>query len=137
MIPLLLDLFTVFFIVAGIFLLWLNLHVWRRTRLQIAPKNYDRLEDRKDSPAPPLLEAESPLIWSALFDDAIDLPDGRKLATLRDAATYIGELPEVEQQAKEWQTAARTLIAAAKNRDLLAVAHIDVLKALNRHLFQN
>ena len=104
---------------------------------RIARENYDRLEDRKVSPAPPLLEAESPLIWSTLFDDAIDLPDGRKLVTLRDAATYIGELPEVEQQAKEWQTAARTLIAAAKNWDLLAVAHIDVLKALNRHLFPN
>jgi len=133
MIPLLLDLFTVFFIVAGIFLLWLNLHVWRRTRLQIAPKNYDRLEDRKDSPAAPLLEAES-LTWSTPFDDAIDLPDGRKLITLRDAAAYVGTLPEAEQQATEWKSAARSLIEAAKQRDLLVLAYIDMLKALNRHV---
>ena len=88
-------------------------------------------------PAPPLLEAESPLIWSALFDDAIDLPDGRKLVTLRVRGDVYRRASGGQQQAKEWQTAARTLIAAAKNRDLLAVAHIDVLKALNRHLFQN
>ena len=133
MIPVLLDLLTVFFIIAGMVLLWLNLRVWRRTTLQIAPENSDRLEDRKDSPAAPLFEAES-LTWSTPFDDAIDLPDCRKLITLRDAAAYVGTLPEAEQQATEWKSAARSLIKAAKHRDLLVLAHIDMLKALNRHV---
>jgi hypothetical protein len=97
MIPVLLDSLTVFFIIAGMVLLWLNLRVWRRTRLQIAPENSERFEDRKDSPAAPLLEAES-LTWSTPFDDAIDLPDGSKLITLRDAV-HVGTLPEAEQQA--------------------------------------
>lgn len=132
MIPFLLDLLTVFFIVAGMVLLWLNLRGWRRTRLQIAPENYDQFEDRKEGPPAPLLEAES-LTWSTPFADGIDLPDGRRLITLRDAATYVGTLPEAEQQAKEWQTAARSLIEAAKHPDGLAVAHIDMLKALSRH----
>jgi hypothetical protein len=133
MIPVLLDLLTVFFIIAGMVLLWLNLRVWRRTRLPIAPENSERFDDRKDSPAAPLLEAES-LTWSTPFDDAIDLPDGSKLITLRDAAAYVGTLPEAEQQATEWKSAARSLIEAAKNRDLLVLAHIDMLKALNRHV---
>jgi hypothetical protein len=101
--------------------------------LQIAPENSERFEDRKDSAAALLLEAES-LTWSTPFDDAIDLPDGRKLITLRDAATYVGTLPEAEQQATKWKSAARSLIEAAKNRDLLVLAHIDMLKALNRHV---
>jgi hypothetical protein len=113
MIPVLLDLLTVFFIIAGMVLLWLNLRVWRRTRLQIAPENSE---------------------WSTPFDDAIDLPDGSKLITLRDAAAYVGTLPEAEQQAAEWKSAARSLIEAATHRDLLVLAHIDMLKALNRHV---
>ena len=31
------------------------------------------------------------------------LPDGRALVTLRDAATYITELPKEESAAPEWQ----------------------------------
>jgi hypothetical protein len=133
MIPVLLDLLTIYFLVASAILLWLNLRTWRRTGLQIAPENSDRGGDRKDSPAAPLLEAES-LTWSTPFDDWIDLPDGRKLFTLRDAAAYVGTLPEVEQQATEWKSAARSLVEAAKHRDLLVPAHIDMLKALNRRV---
>ena len=33
------------------------------------------------------------------------LPDGRALVTLRDAATYITELPKEESAAPEWQAA--------------------------------
>jgi hypothetical protein len=49
-------------------------------------------------------------------------------------AAYVGTLPEAEQQATEWKSAARSLIEAAKNRDLLVLAQIDMLKALNRHV---
>jgi hypothetical protein len=39
------------------------------------------------------------------FDDPLELPDGRVLVTLRDAATYITELPKKESAARAWQTA--------------------------------
>jgi intergrase/recombinase len=63
----------------------------------------------------------------------IDLQDGRKLITLKDAATYITELPEDERQRQEWQKAARSLIGAAEHRDLIIQAHIDVLRAIPRN----
>jgi hypothetical protein len=44
------------------------------------------------------------------FSDPIELPDGRKLVTLRDAANYIVKLPKTEQQAPEWQAAAEVLM---------------------------
>jgi hypothetical protein len=48
--------------------------------------------------------------WSREFDDPIELPNGRKAATLRDAANYIVKLSKAEQQAPEWQTAAEVLM---------------------------
>jgi hypothetical protein len=36
------------------------------------------------------------LSWKRRFDDAIVLPDGRKLVTLLDAATYATTLPKKE-----------------------------------------
>jgi len=38
------------------------------------------------------------------FDEPIALPDGRKLVTLRDAASYITALPKKEADTREWQT---------------------------------
>jgi hypothetical protein len=128
MIPVLLDLLTIFFLVAGMVLLWLNLRMWRATGLSITPENYDRPEDRKQSSPLPPREAESLMTWSTPFDDPIDLPDGRKLITLRDAATYITELPEAERQ--ECQIAAQSLIDAAEHQDLIKQAYIDVLRAI-------
>jgi hypothetical protein len=48
--------------------------------------------------------------WDQTFFDPIELPNGRKLITLRDAATYVTKLPKAEQQAREWQTAAHVLM---------------------------
>ena len=133
MIPVLLDLLTIFFLVASAILLWLNLRTWRRTGLSITPENYDQPEDREKGSALPSREAESLMAWSTPFDDPIDLPDGRKLITLKDAATYITELPEDERQRQEWQKAARSLIGAAEHQDLIIQAHIDVLRAIPRN----
>jgi hypothetical protein len=44
--------------------------------------------------------------WNQQFFDPIELPNGRKLVTLRDAANYIVKLSKAEQQAPEWQAAA-------------------------------
>jgi hypothetical protein len=41
--------------------------------------------------------------------DAIVLPDGRKLVTLLDAATYAAKLPKKEAGSAEWQAAIESL----------------------------
>ena len=51
----------------------------------------------------PFLKKRFPLPWSALFEDSIPLPDGRRLVALKDAASYITKLPEAEHSAPEWQ----------------------------------
>jgi hypothetical protein len=38
--------------------------------------------------------------WSREFDEPIDLPLGRKLATLEDAGNYISKLPKAEHSAR-------------------------------------
>ena len=40
--------------------------------------------------------------WGRPFDDPIRV-DGRKLVTLREAATFITKLPKREHDAPEWQ----------------------------------
>jgi hypothetical protein len=71
--------------------------------------------------------------WSTEFDDPIVLADGRKLVTLRDAATYITKLPKAEQDLAVWQIAVEHLIRAAETGGgWLMLARIGVLKALHR-----
>jgi hypothetical protein len=57
--------------------------------------------------------------WKRPFDDPIDLPRGRQLVTLKDAADYIMKLPKGVQKLEEWQTATEILIKAAEGRDFL------------------
>ena len=71
--------------------------------------------------------------WARPFDDAILLPGGRELLTLRDAADYIMKLPKADQDLEEWQTAIGCLIGAAEGRDFMMHARIGVLRALNRN----
>ena len=71
--------------------------------------------------------------WARPFDDAILLPGGCELLTLRDAADYIMKLPKADQDLEEWQTAIGCLIGAAEGRDFLMHARIGVLRALNRN----
>jgi hypothetical protein len=71
--------------------------------------------------------------WSREFEDPIALPDGQKLVTLRDAATYITKLPKAEQDLDIWQIAVEHLIRAAEAGGAwLMLARIGVLKALHR-----
>jgi hypothetical protein len=67
------------------------------------------------------------------FADPIILPDGRKLTTLRDAATYITGLPKAEHDSDEWQTAIATLLLVAEHDGPTMMAHIGMIRALNRH----
>jgi hypothetical protein len=71
--------------------------------------------------------------WSAPFVDPIILPDGRKLTTLRDAATYITGLPKAQHDAEEWQTAMETLLLVAERDGPEMMARIGMMRALNRH----
>lgn len=72
--------------------------------------------------------------WSRRFGDPIQLPDGRQLATLKDAGAYVTKLPKAEHAAPEWQTAMEVLILVAEHGGPTMLARIGVMKALNRHV---
>jgi hypothetical protein len=61
------------------------------------------------------------------------LPDGRKLVTLRDAASYITGLPKKEATGPEWQAAIEALMLVVKLGGPTMFARIGVMQALNRH----
>ena len=71
--------------------------------------------------------------WDQQFSDPIELPTGRKLVTLRDAATYITKLPKAEHAAPEWQAALQALLLVAEHDGPTMMARIGVMRALNRH----
>jgi hypothetical protein len=70
--------------------------------------------------------------WQRRFDVPITLPDGNKLITLRDAATYIAELPKVELQCPEWQAAMVALLLIAETDGPTTFARIGIMRALSR-----
>ena len=70
--------------------------------------------------------------WDQRFFDPIELPDDRKLITLRDAAFYITKLPKVEQDAEEWQDAMQALLLVAEHDGPTMFARIGVMRALHR-----
>jgi hypothetical protein len=72
--------------------------------------------------------------WSREFEDPILLPKGRRLVTLRDAATYITKLPKAEHTAPEWQDAMEALILNATLGGHTLLARVGMLRALNRHV---
>jgi hypothetical protein len=45
--------------------------------------------------------------WSRKFEDPIELPNGKQLVTLRDAALYITKLPKPEQARSAQQQSQR------------------------------
>ena len=68
------------------------------------------------------------------FDDPIPLPRGRQFGTLKDAGTYITQLPKAEQQAPEWQTAMQALLLVVEQNGPTMFARIGVMRALNRNV---
>ena len=71
--------------------------------------------------------------WGREFDAPIALPGGRKLVTLRDAASYITGLPAKESALPEWQAAIEALMLVAELGGPTMFARIGVMRALNRH----
>jgi hypothetical protein len=74
------------------------------------------------------------LSWNQQFFDPIELPGGRKLVTLRDAALYITNLPKAEHDAEEWQAAMEALMLVAEHDGPTMFPRIGVMRALNRHV---
>jgi hypothetical protein len=74
------------------------------------------------------------LDWNRRFDDAIILPDGRTLVTLRDAAACATKLPKKEADSAEWQAAMEALLLVAEHDGPTMLARIGVMRALNRHV---
>jgi hypothetical protein len=72
--------------------------------------------------------------WKRPFDDPIQLPNGRQLVTLWDAALYITKLPKAEHKAAKWQAAMEALILVAELGGPTMFARIGVMRALNRHV---
>jgi hypothetical protein len=72
--------------------------------------------------------------WSREFDDPIVLPEGEKLRTLRDAATYVTGLPKEEAALPEWQAAIEALILVTDRGGPTMFARISVMRALKRHV---
>jgi hypothetical protein len=52
--------------------------------------------------------------WQREFEDPIELPDGRTVNTLRDAADYITALPKQEADLPEWQAAIEALLLVSR-----------------------
>jgi hypothetical protein len=72
--------------------------------------------------------------WHQTFFDPIELPTGRKLVTLRDAATYVTKLPKAQHDTPEWQDAMQALLLVAEHNRPTMLARIGVMHALNRHV---
>jgi hypothetical protein len=72
--------------------------------------------------------------WQRKFEDPIELPDGRTLVTLRDAADYITALPKKESDLPEWQAAIEALMLVVRQDGPTMFARIGVMRALNRHV---
>ena len=73
--------------------------------------------------------------WSFRFAEPIVLPDGRKLATLREAITQLAKIiPEAERDMLEVLTASDLLTQAAEHDGPVEFARIATLQAINRHV---
>jgi hypothetical protein len=73
------------------------------------------------------------LSWSTPFGDPIELPNGRRLVTLKDAATYMTGLPKKESALPEWQAAIEALMLCSRSGDPM-LARIGVMRALHRNV---
>jgi hypothetical protein len=70
--------------------------------------------------------------WDQAIFDPIELPSGRKLVTLRDAAEFISKLPEVGHALPHWVTAIECLTLVAEHNGPTMFARIAMRQALHR-----
>ena len=72
--------------------------------------------------------------WQRRFEDLIELPSGRRLATLHDAASFITAFPKAESDQPEWQDAIEALILVATSGGPTIFARIGIMRALKPRL---
>ena len=70
--------------------------------------------------------------WDSEFAEPIDLPNNIVATTLRQVAAYIGELPEAEQNSREWKNARKRMRQAADQVGSIWFARIAIVRALHR-----
>jgi hypothetical protein len=70
--------------------------------------------------------------WDAEFAEPIHLPNNVVAATLRHAIAYIGELPDAEQNSREWLNARTHILQAADQVGSIWFARIAIIQALKR-----
>lgn len=72
--------------------------------------------------------------WSRRFDEPIELPDGRKLRTLKEAIAWLAkDIPKSEHTMPKVQAAARMVTEAAENNGPMIFARIGMMQAIHRH----
>ena len=75
--------------------------------------------------------------WDNRFAEPIQLPDGIKLASLRESIAHLVKtIPAAERRLPAVLTAAEMLTAAAAHGGPIEFARIATLQALNRHAFR-
>jgi hypothetical protein len=75
--------------------------------------------------------------WDSRFAEPIELPDGIKLASLRESIAHLVKtIPAAERRLPAVLTAAEMLTAAAEHGGPIEFARITTLQALNRHAFR-
>lgn len=67
--------------------------------------------------------------WSDRFTDPIQIPNGDRIETLRDAGAYIARLPNCEYKTDAWRTATHLLIEAAEGAVSIELARFAILQA--------
>ena len=73
--------------------------------------------------------------WDSRFTEPIVLPDGVKLASLRQAIAHLGKtIPRAEHDMRAVLTAAEVLTYAAEQGGPIELARIATLQAINRHV---
>ncbi|MGZ5126963.1 MAG: hypothetical protein ACXWC1_29670 [Burkholderiales bacterium] len=70
--------------------------------------------------------------WDSEFAEPIDLPNNVVATTLRQATAYISELPDAEQNSREWQNARQRILDAANRVGAIWFARIAIIRALQR-----
>jgi hypothetical protein len=70
--------------------------------------------------------------WDSEFAEPIDLPNKVVATTLRHVIAYISELPDAEQNAREWQNARKRMLQAADEVGSIWFARIAIIQALKR-----
>jgi hypothetical protein len=73
--------------------------------------------------------------WDSRFPEPIELPDGVKLASLREAIVHlVNTVPSSERATPVILTAAELITSAAERGGPIEFARIAALRAFNRHM---